>query len=271
MSIRVSMLLLVGAIALQPQAASAAAPASGHVNYHDQSWDVADAMAYTDGEYLAVAISSKAFDRAAFAKDGKIDIFDIMRHDGSTITLKVDAEGKVNCLDFSLPNGGGSSCGSLGESFNQTRRDAKGIAGTMDFKGDEGEQIKVSFDVPIAPDKIERAGTRLPAGGGDPGKALMAHLGAIYAGDFAKLKALAPPEKRTMMEASEKSGEAKEMFEFMRAVTPTRVKVLGGTVDGDHAQLDFEGEESGAKITGSADLVRQGGAWYVDGISTKNN
>jgi hypothetical protein len=267
MSIRAS--LLLGSLVLISDAALAAAPATGHVDFHGQSWDVADAMAYTDGEYTAVAISSKAFDRAAFAKDGKIDAFDFMRHDASTITLKVDAEGKSNCIDFSLPNGGGSSCGSFGDAFKLARRDAKSIAGSMDAKSGE-DRIKVSFDVPIAPDKIERAGTKLAAGGGEPGKALMAHLNAIWSGDFAKLKATAPPEKRKMMEESEKSGEAKEMFGFMRSITPTKVKVLGGSVDGDHALLDFEGEEDGKKVTGTAELTRQGGVWYVDGTSTKH-
>lgn len=50
------------------------------------------------------------------------------------------------------------------------------------------------------------------------------------------------PETLTMIEAAENSGEAKEMFK-MREMSPRRVRVTGGTVDGDAALVDFEGVE----------------------------
>jgi hypothetical protein len=69
-----------------------------------------------EGNAIEVALSSKPFDRKEFAKDGKLDSFDIMHHrmdtDSNVITLKIEGDGSMNCMDFLLEGGGGSSCGS---------------------------------------------------------------------------------------------------------------------------------------------------------------
>ena len=72
-----------------------------------------------------------------------------------------------------------------------------------------------------------------------------------------------------MMAASEKAGEAKEMFKMMREMSPRKVKVTGGTVYGDDALVDFEGVEGGKPVKGVADCVRIAGKWYMSGTSTR--
>ena len=77
------------------------------------------------------------------------------------------------------------------------------------------------------------------------------------------------PEQLAMIEAAEKSGEAREMFKMMREMSPRKVKVTGGTVDGDDALIDFEGVEGGKPVKGVAECVRIAGKWYMTGSSSR--
>ncbi len=245
------------------------AAASGQIQFHGSSFKVADALAYKTNDGVEVALLSSKLNRSEVAKDMKVDSFDVMRSDGSNLTLSISSEGEVNCLQFGGDGGGGSSCNSeFNSGLKITTRNAEKIAGTFNYKNAE-DDINVSFDLAIE-SVAKRAGTALPANGGEPGKAALAHFGAIEKGDFNALKAGAHPDKRKMMEASEKSGEAKEMFEFMRKMMPTKVKILGGTVDGDNAMLDFEGMEGKSKVKGTVEVTREGAKWYVGSVNTSH-
>jgi hypothetical protein len=262
-------ILLLLALAAAAPAALAAAPASGKVKFEGESWNVADAIAYRPEKEILVVLGAAAFDRKAFAEDGKLDDFDFLRQGVSTITLKIADDGSMNCLDFSSHHGGGSSCGTVGAGLKLTARDAKHVAGSFKYSSGQ-DAVDVSFDLPISPTQMARAGTPLPAGGGDPGKALMATLQAIQSGDLAKIKAVSNPAKLGEIQKAEKSGEAKEMVEMMKAFTPKITKIPGGSIDGDSAVLDFIGEEDGAPIKGTVTMSRSGGKWYMDSINTSN-
>lgn len=241
------------------------ADAKGQVHIKNAAFTVADAVAYATDDGVEVALLEKPFDRKAAAKDSKIDGFDVMRTGGASVTLKIGRDGSFSCLDW-IFQGGGSTCnGDLTKALKLTANTPDHVAGAFKLNAN-GDTADVSFDLKVE-SKVERAGTALPAGGGDPGKAALAHFAAIEKNDFAALKATAPPEVRQQMEASEKSGEAKKMFQMMRAMTPTRVRILGGTVDGDSATLDFEGTAEGKPAKGEVDMVRMGGVWYVKGTS----
>jgi hypothetical protein len=243
----------------------ARAGATGQVKFHEAEWPVADAIAYPDDGETIVVFTSKAMDRAAFAADGKIDTFDFMRMGGNSITLHIDSEGKSGCIDFGTDHGGGSSCGSFDDALTLSRRDAEHVAGR--FQSENGDdRISIEFDLTITT-KVERPGQKLPADGGEPGAAARAHFAALESGDFAKLKAGATAEQRAMMEESEKSGEAKEMFEMLRQMSPRKVRILGGNVNGDSAILDFSGEEDGQAVKGTIEMQREEGAWHVVGTS----
>ncbi len=73
--------------------------------------------------------------------------------------------------------------------------------------------------------------------------------------------------------AASPAGEAKQMFEMMRAMSPRKVKLVGGTVggtvDGNDAIVDFVAVEDGKPVKGYAEVVRVGGTWYMTGSSTR--
>ncbi|MDZ4812538.1 MAG: hypothetical protein SGI99_07990 [Pseudomonadota bacterium] len=251
--------------------------AEGSVRLDKANWTVADAFAYPDDEEIEVVFSDKAFDRVEMASDGKFDTFDSMRHDGNTLTLNFDADGPTMCLNVSTRTDEGSYSGSSCNSEYQptikvTARTADRIAGSMQW-GEKSEQhVHLTFDVPIegaaSGGAVARPGKPLPADGGAPGKAMLAHFAAVTAGDWNKLKALSHPERRDMMEASEKAGEHKQMFDFLQKFVPKKIKVLGGMLNGHQAQVDYAAEEEGRPVKGTADVIEFEGKWYFMGTTT---
>ncbi|MGE0815564.1 MAG: hypothetical protein AB7O28_08065 [Vicinamibacterales bacterium] len=247
-------------------ATAAQADVKGKVSLKGASFTVADAVAYKADDGVEVAFLPAAFDRKAAARDSKIDSFDVMRMGTAHVTLRIDADGSFNCIDYSTGQGGGSSCNSdYTKGLALTARTADRVAGTFRLKNG-GDTADVTFDLKVE-SAAARSGTALPADGGDPGKAALAHFAAIEKNDLNALIATAPPEEQEMMRASVKSGEAKEMFQMMRAMTPRKIKLLGGTVDGDEALVDFEGVADGKPVKGVATVVRLGGKWYLKGTS----
>lgn len=260
--------MMLAAVAALTAAAPAMADVKGKVALKDVSFTVADAVAYKTDDGIEVALLPAAFDRKAAAKDRKIDSFDVMRMDGGHVTLRIDADGSFGCINYSSGNGGGSSCNSDYEkALKLTARTAERVAGTFRLKTPDGT-ADVTFDLKVESVAVP-AGTPLPPDGGEPGKAVLAHFAAIEKNDFKALKATASPERQAMMTAAEKSGEAKEMFKMLRDFSPRKVRVVGGTVDGDSALVDYEGVEDGKPVKGTADVARIGGKWYFEGSSTR--
>ena len=260
--------MLAGVALVAVVAAPAAADVKGKVAMKEVSFTVADAVAYKTDDGIEVAFLPAAFDRKAAAKDRKIDSFDVMRMGKGHITLRIDKDGSFSCIDYSAGNGGGSSCNSdYTKALKLTARTADHVAGAFRLK-EPGNTADVTFDLKVESVAVP-AGTPLPPDGGEPGKAVMAHFAAIEKNDFKALMATAQPEQAKMMAASEKAGEAKEMFKMMRDMSPRKVKVTGGTIDGDGALVDFEGVEGGKTVKGVADCVRIAGKWYMNGSSTR--
>lgn len=245
------------------------ADVKGTVALKYAKFTVADAVAYKTGDGLEVALLSAPFDRQAAAKDQKIDSFDVLRMFGVTAaTLRIDADGAFNCVDSKSPEGGGSSCNSdYTPALKLTTRTADRVAGTFKLNVN-GEKADVTFDLKVE-STVARTGTALPADGGEPGRAVLAHYAAIEKNDFKALMATATPEQARMMAESEKAGEAKEMFKMMRDMSPRKVRITGGTIDGDAALVDFEGVEGGKPVKGTADVNRIAGKWYMAGSSTR--
>ena len=76
-----------------------------------------------------------------------------------------------------------------------------------------------------------------------------------------------PPDRRSQIEDAKKSGEFEKMIGFMQMMSPTQAKVLGGLLDGDKAQVDFQGMLDGKAQKGSAELMHVGGTWYVGDVN----
>lgn len=260
--------VVLAAAAALAMAMPAAADVKGKVAVKGATFTVADAVAYKTDDGIEVALLPVPFDRKAAAKDLKIDDFDIMRMSSAHVTLRIDADGSFTCINYSTGQGGGSTCNSdFTKGLKLTARTAERVAGTLRLKAD-GSTADVTFDLKVE-STVPRPGVALPPDGGDPGKAVLAHFLAIEKNDFKALKATAQPDQLKMMEAAEKSGEAKEMFKMMRAMSPRKVKVTGGSVDGDSALIDFEGVEDGKPVKGLAECVRVAGKWYMTGSSNK--
>lgn len=260
--------VLAGVALMAAVAAPAAADVKGKVAMNEVTFTVADAVAYKTSDGIEVAFLPAAFDRKAAAKDRKIDSFDVMRMGKGHITLRIGSDGSFSCVDFSAGNGGGSSCNSdYTKALKLTARTADHVAGTFRLK-EPGNTADVTFDLKVESVAVP-AGTPLPPDGGEPGKAVVAHFAAIEKNDFKALMATARPEQAKMMAESEKSGEAKEMFKMLRDMSPRKVKVTGGTIDGDDALVDFEGVEDGKPMKGVADCVRIAGKWYMTGTSNR--
>ena len=252
--------------------------ANGTVTIEGKSWPVADAVATLDGETLAVVFGQKVFDRAAWAEDGEFGTFDLWEfkdndaRDAQSLTITIDQEdGSYAGHNIKTSSGGGGGFSSdYDNSVTLTARDAEHIAGTIKLAGDD-LGADVTFDLPITKyGPLARAGTPLPADGGDPGKALKAMVDATHAGKLDEMIALSHPERREGIEAAKAAGEADEMLKMAQAFTPKISKITGGIVDGDTAWVDFEGQEDSGAVKGTATLTRAEGKWFVKGINTKS-
>ncbi len=103
-------------------------------------------------------------------------------------------------------------------------------------------------------------GDPLPAGGGDPGRAYLKWVEAVHSGALEALRSIIPSEMAEQLD-SVSAEEAQEQIEFMQLMTPTNVKILGGSTEGEIAVLDIEGLIEGEKVTGEITMTRMGELW----------
>jgi len=145
--------LLTFALALTAGSSNAADGGSGEVSLRNSQWQAVDTVAFMEGEELRVAFSDEPFDRDAMRKDGKLNIFDVLRHSGQTVTLSFGGNTPSGCFDFYVRAGdvqsSGSQCeGDLNTRFSDVRNDARQARGAVDWsKGNE--KIALRWDVPI--------------------------------------------------------------------------------------------------------------------------
>jgi len=135
--------------------------------------------------------------------------------------------------------------------------------GTQEFS-DDTFHYDFSFDAPLS-DPNAPIGDPLPAGGGEPGAAYLAWCDAILSGDIEKFKGLVPDEQAAMLDDPEIQAGFKEDLEFMQAMTPADVVIVGGSSDGEIAILDVTGTMEGEAVKGEITLTRQGDKWISTG------
>lgn len=251
--------------------AFAAPPASGTVTIDGERWTVADAAAYPEGDATTVVFSNAVFDRREFAKDGKLDSFDLMRHAGGgtqNFSITIGEDGSFKGYGKQTGNGGGGGYNStIADGFALESRSGGRVKGRIAFE-DEDLAADVAFDLPVE-STLARAGTPLPAGGGAIGTAALAHFEAMASADAKRILAMVPPDRRAEQEAMMADPESAEMIGFLAAMTPRKAVVTGGTQDGDRATLDFTGEDAdGGKLKGTVEGTRIEGRWYFNGVST---
>ena len=123
---------------------------------------------------------------------------------------------------------------------------------------DDTIQYDFTFSAPLSHPNAP-VGDPLPAGGGEPGAAYLAWVAAVHSGDLAKIKAMVPAEM-----AAELDGEdAKAGIEMLAILTPTDVKILGGSSDGKTAVLQVEGMMDTEKVKGEVTLDKMEGHWVA--------
>lgn len=265
------------ALALVSSSALAKTGAVGTVTIKGVSWPVADAVATLDGENLEIVFSQKLFDRAAWADDGKFGTFDVWSfkddetREGQSLTIDIDEEDGSYAghnIKTATSSGGGFSS-AYDESVKLTERDDKRVAGTVKLLGEE-LSAEISFDLKVEKfGPLARSGTPLPADGGEPGNALKATVEATHSGDIERMLAISHPANRKEIEDAKAKGETEQMLGLAQAFTPKITKITGGGVNGDKAWVDFEGEQSGRAMKGTATLNRVEGKWYVKGMSSR--
>jgi len=126
-------------------------------------------------------------------------------------------------------------------------------------------EVAFELDRPGAPP----GGTALPAGGGDPGKALLAYVKAYQEGDYDTLERVLPPGKAEDQWGFYEAGaERKDAISRDAELEPKSTKVLEGRLLGDYALLIVEVPSLWSSDPQKAlvGLSRVDGAWRVDDI-----
>ena len=118
--------------------------------------------------------------------------------------------------------------------------------------------MAILFAVTAAAADPATSGMPLPADGGEPGKVALAALTAQREGNFEEWKKAFHPRVWQGFEE-----QRRKMLERGVEYSPTSARILGGTVDGDHATVKIEATFPGATRTTDADLERLDGTWRV--------
>ena len=183
---------------------------------------------------------------------------------GITRTAEFDEKPKLQAYsqDVKLSADGGNISGSPYPELEIESAGPEVFAGRIHLAEpseffDDKYQYDFSFRAPLS-DPDAPIGDPLPADGGEPGKSYLAWTEVVRSGDVNRIKALLPKEKVEMLEA-----DTKEAIEFLQMMTPSDIKVLGGSSDGSTAILKVEGSMDGEKLHGEITLVKMGELWVT--------
>ncbi len=125
--------------------------------------------------------------------------------------------------------------------------------------------IDVTFTAEVIP---AVTGTALPAGGGEPGKALTAFMGALVKKNWPGLKAGLSPRQLPSFEKdyNTPAENAASAVDILSAWLPTeKFKVASGVLVNDTtAVLEMEGERFGSRQLSLVKMVKTGAVWQFD-------
>lgn len=103
-----------------------------------------------------------------------------------------------------------------------------------------------------------KTGRKLPADGGEPGKAYMDFLKALQQKNLSVIRTMAPPKI-----AKKSDSELLMVVEFLDGMTPKDLKITEGYIKGEAAVLYVTGTEDGEKQYGTIPLNKAGKHWIV--------
>lgn len=153
-----------------------------------------------------------------------------------------------------------------------TAKTAKRVAGRVFMPTPEklldggSMKLDVTFDTEIV---RPPAGSPLPAGGGEPGKALLGLLGAVAKKNWAGVQAGVTPALREDLTRSSSTTEKEYLDDAARhfnvTLPPKGLAITRGTLRTDEAVLEIEGEQRpGSDWVYFARMVKGGGGWLLD-------
>jgi len=159
--------------------------------------------------------------------------------------------------------------------FDAKRFDEQLVSGHIYMDGTEeadGHTYKfdVQFSASITDNMLtletgsdDSAGTPLPAGGGEPGRAYMEFDQAIRTGNVENLKKYGPETADTALLDME---QAKQLLQMMQATRPNSIKILRGYSTAQNATLFVEGKDPMFGKAGSAtvSMVKVDNEWRVN-------
>jgi hypothetical protein len=123
--------------------------------------------------------------------------------------------------------------------------------------------LRFAVDVPSP-----AVGDALPAGGGDPGKALLAFFAAVAAKDWDAIRAASSPAALQIFDKSYNTPQenAADVADLVDAWIPKEQRVVArGLLSGDSAMLDVEGEMfPGTMGLSRVRMVKAGSVWQFD-------
>ena len=136
----------------------------------------------------------------------------------------------------------------------------KQVEGTLDAAPEEigGNTVgyRVKFAAGVAPPEPAPTAADQTAAAG---KAYLALVAAIRAGDKQKILEMAPPDRRAAIDTP----QFPEMLKMVQQMTPVNIVVLKATENGDHAKLLARGSVDGAGQRGKIYLNRLNGKWVM--------
>jgi hypothetical protein len=125
--------------------------------------------------------------------------------------------------------------------------------------------VDLTFSAPVAK---AGSGTALPAGGGEPGKALLGFVAARQKKDWPSLKAALSPSatERFVRSYNDDKENLSDLLGTLDFWLPAKdVKITGGTLAGETAVLDVEGVlASGVKALTLVRLIKRPSGWLFD-------
>ena len=130
---------------------------------------------------------------------------------------------------------------------------------------DDSYELDVTFSTDVAARAVD---AKLPAGGGEPGKALQGLLAAMAKKDGANFKRSLSKRVVGKLYDSQYRTEAANLefaVEMLSAELPkTDMKVVGGDLQGDTAILEVEGVTEKVKMVYFIRMLKEGGVWTFD-------
>ncbi|PWT92531.1 MAG: hypothetical protein C5B54_03330, partial [Acidobacteria bacterium] len=124
----------------------------------------------------------------------------------------------------------------------------------LQFEADVIASFDANSDVPAL---------TLPQGGGEPGKAYMDFDKAVQSGSIDGLKKFATNDQQVAM----LEGPAgKKFVQMQQKMRPVNIKILSGSISGDHATLTVQGTNSAtnASVIGTVSMILIKSSWRVE-------